>query len=226
MTCDEPCTPLVNNDDCAGAIAIAPQLLGTCVPLQSTNVCAGTSVQPNPPCDQFAPINDVWFSFNSGPSAIHTITVEPDTAGPMLVAVYSVCDTLVYVVCQSTDSLVQLTGLQLNTVYYIRVWNGGGDAAGTFTICDQAPIIDGIGGVSAEQGLRVWPVPAKDALNVDGLPPGIRTLRLVDTQGRTVIAQQTNGALHQRMNIGGLVPGTYLLRAEGEEIRVLRVVIE
>ncbi len=225
MTCGAPCAPAVINDNCVTAQTIAPQPIGACVPLQSTNVCAATSTLPNPPCDPFAPINDVWFAFNTGPSPDHTLSVQAVSAGALNVAIYAACD-LQYIVCQSTDSAVVLTGLDTNTLYFVRVWNGGGAAAGTFTICDVAPIIAGVDYRSLGNGLRVWPVPASDAISVAGLPVGTRMLRLCDAQGRIVLSQAATAGTVQRLNLGGLAPGAYVLRAEGEELRVVRLAIE
>lgn len=225
MTCAAPCSPAVTNDDCAAATAILPQPVGGCVPLTATNTCAYGSPLPNPPCDPYGVISDVWFSLNTGPSPDHHITVASVTAAPLRVAVYTDCDDPAYIDCyNAADGPIDLTGLDLNTAYLIRVWNGGGNEAGTFTICDEAPIITGI--QEAVTGdLRVWPVPASESITVEGLPAGTRAMRLLDMQGRLVLQHGVLAAGQQHLSIAGLAPGAYVLRTDGAEPRSVSVVV-
>ncbi len=226
MICTTPCSPAVTNDDCANAQTLAPQLTGSCVPVQSTNVCAYASALPNPPCDPYAPIHDVWFAVNTGPSTDHVLTVAPLTSAPMGVAVYASCDSLDYIGCYSTDNgPIALTGLLLNTMYYVRVWNGGGADEGTFTICDEADNLVGLEDRSAEGGLHVWPIPADGMLNIEGIMPGAKTLRLMDAEGRTVLSRTITSTGLQQLGTAALAPGAYVLRAEGDASQVVRVVL-
>jgi chitodextrinase len=72
-------------------------------------------------------------------------------------------------------------------------------------------------------GIVVWPVPAGDALSVQGLGPGTRSLRLLDGLGRVVrvFDRVSDGAL---LDLSGVAPGTYLLHEVGgtRTVRVIR----
>jgi hypothetical protein len=71
-------------------------------------------------------------------------------------------------------------------------------------------------------GILVWPVPAGDALSVQGLGPGARSLRLLDGLGRVVrvFDRVSDGAL---LDLSGVAPGSYLLQ-EVVGTRAVRVI--
>lgn len=78
----------------------------------------------------------------------------------------------------------------------------------------------GVAAADADAGLRVYPVPARDALVVEGAPAGGR-LTLMDAQGRTVLTT-TATAQGTTLDVSHLAPGTYVL-AEG--LRRVTVVV-
>ncbi len=225
MSCAPACTPAVTNDDCATAWIIQPQLIGACVPTQGTNMCAYTPASPNPACDPYTALFDVWYAFNTGPSAEHTITVASITAGALTVALYSDCEGQPLGDCYDPQAgPIALTGLDTNTVYYLRVWNEGGEGAGTFTICDEAPVVVSVPEPGTPRMLRAWPIPVEDVLTIDGLPPGSRMLRVCDAQGRTVLAQRVSRNGTQTVDMTSLAPGAYVVRGDGEAPTSVRVV--
>lgn len=226
MGCTPPCAPVAANDECAGALGITPQPIGGCVPVIGDNSCSYASPVQNPPCDPYATIQDVWYTFNTGTEADHTISVEALTATSVSAALYTACGTLTYVAC-TTDVTAPLvfTGLPLNTDVYLRVWNAGGPEAGTFSVCDEALLSTTV----VEHGtdrLRVMPVPTHDLLTLDGLAPDVRAADVLDLQGRQVQAITTNGAARCTVDVSGLKAGSYLLRANGDRPQVVRFVVE
>ncbi len=225
MTCEAPCTPAVSNDDCPNAISIIPGSIGNCIFTDSDNTCAYPSVLPNPACDPFANIQDVWFTFNSGPDATHTFTYDLGTAPTISVALYDQCGSS-YISC-AIDILapVAYSGLALNTDYYLRVWNAGGTEAGTFKICDEAMLATSVNSLN-DDALHVMPVPTHDLLTVEGLGNDVRTLQVFDLQGRQVMVVPVNGHVRVTMNVEGLSTGTYLLRTDGAKPVVERFVVE
>ncbi len=227
MTCTDACSPGVANEECSSAQVLTPQLAGACVPLDGTNTCAYTGAFQNPPCDPYAPINDVWYVLNTGISTDHTITVDSLSATALGIALYGGCAAEEFIACYAAaDGPIVLSGLLANTDYLIRIWNHGGAEAGTFTICDETSVIDGVADVTNVEGLRVWPVPASDELNVSGVHAGARTLTLIDASGRTIRSQRTTGSSGtQRMLIDGIAPGPYLLRVDGTRSSGMRVII-
>lgn len=85
----------------------------------------------------------------------------------------------------------------------------------------------GLPEVVVGEGLRVWPVPAQDHVTVQ-LPLGRGTvsLQLLDAQGRvvrTVRLAAAQAPVH--IDLGGLAPGVYLLRA-GPDGPAARLVVE
>lgn len=223
MTCAEPCAPQVPNDACASATALVPQAPGACVPITGTNVCAYTAVQANPPCDPYAPIQDVWYVLNTGPSTDHTITVASITAVGLRVALYTDCGVGFINCFDPAQGPIVLNGLTPNTEYYVQVWNGGGADAGTFTICDEAPVLQSVREDMAGV-LRVWPVPAEGMLHVEGLTIGTLVM-LADAQGRVVLTRRVERGVVQQFDVADLAPGLYVLRQAGAEPRSVPVVL-
>jgi hypothetical protein len=224
MTCTAPCTPAVSNDDCTNAQALVPQQVGSCEALAGTNVCAYVSSAPNPGCDPYALIQDVWYSIATGPSATHTVTLTPGSSGPLGMALYSACGSG-FIACYDTlQGPVVLNGLTTDATYYVQVWNNGGNNAGTFTICDEAPLLVGMN-EQVHVSLRAWPVPASTVITVEGVLPGARSFRLVDAQGRSVQEMRSTGSSVLQMDVSRLSVGAYLLLVEGAERQSLRVLI-
>jgi hypothetical protein len=96
MTCAAPCTPVAANDACGDAEILVPQAIGNCAPTNGDNSCAYGSAQPNPPCDPYATIQDVWYQFNTGLDEDHTLTFTLGTATSINAALYTLCGSLTY----------------------------------------------------------------------------------------------------------------------------------
>ncbi|MBL8001091.1 MAG: T9SS type A sorting domain-containing protein [Flavobacteriales bacterium] len=226
MTCAPACAPVAVNDECAGALTIDPQPLGNCVATTGDNSCSYAPAVANPPCDPFATIQDVWFQFNTGFDADHTITVTPVTATSVSVALYTGCGTPTYVDC-GTDLTAPFVfgGLALNTTYYLRVWNAGGPEAGTFTVCDEALIATTVSSTTAAE-LRVMPVPTSDRLFIEGLAADAAWIEVIDLQGRTVLRERASGSSRTGIDVQQLANGSYLIRTDGATPRTARFVKE
>jgi len=205
---------------------VVPQAIGNCAPTSGDNSCAFGSAQPNPPCDPFATIQDVWYQFDTGLDEDHTITFTLGTATSINAALYTLCGSLVYVECFTDIAApVQLPGLDLNTTYYLRVWNAGGPEAGTFTLCDEAILVTALA-ESTNDDLRLMPIPTRDRLNVEGLAEDVKGLTVLDLQGRLVMMVPGNGTSRITLNVEALNTGTYLLRTDGATPLVKRFVVE
>ncbi len=225
MTCAPACSPAIMNDACSTAEVIQPQLPGACVPTNGTTVCAYSSAAPNPVCDPYSAAFDVWYTFNTGPAPDHTLTVATISSGLLGVALYAGCGPQNFVDCyDATEGPVALNGLDTNTVYYVQIWNEGGEDAGTFTICDEAAGIVGVHEHSGSGSVSVWPNPVENILTIDGLPLGTERLCLRDAQGRLLLVQRIGQASRQTMDLSALAPGSYTVHAEGVAPQVLRIV--
>ncbi|MFZ1330642.1 MAG: T9SS type A sorting domain-containing protein [Flavobacteriales bacterium] len=212
MTCAPVCSPAVPNDDCSTAQGITPAPIGACKPYTGTLECAYASPEVNPDCDPYGTVSDVWYSFNSGTSSTCTITVENVNAQSVSIAIYSACNSLQYITCEAEiDAPLDLTGLDLNTDHFIRVWNAGGSDAGTFLLCIEAEIMIGVEEQLNDQNIHLWPNPAHELLQITGAIRG--PVVVLDLQGRMVmntslIASPTVIDIHE------LAHGMYVLKSE------------
>lgn len=67
-------------------------------------------------------------------------------------------------------------------------------------------------------GLKVYPNPATEAVQLAGLPPGAAQLRITDATGRVVRSVAVNGPT-DRLHVEDLAPGVYLLTVGSVEGR-------
>lgn len=212
MTCAPSCAPVAANDECSNAVILTSVGIGQCETVQGSNECAFATGVPNPPCDPFAPIIDVWYMFNSDNQTTHTAFFTMGTAEYVNAALYADCGSLTYIDCftEISDPVV-FNDLETDMDYYLRVWNGGGNQAGTFEMCIESDVTTRVTTVPGIPGVRVYPNPANDRVTVEGAAAG--RIAVIDLQGRTVLTSSTNGATRVQLDITSLAPGSYLLRA-------------
>lgn len=213
LTCTPACTP-VENDACADATALTVQPPGGCESSTGTTLCAFGTPAPNPPCDPYANIVDTWYAFNTGWSTDLQLIIEPGSASVVHAALYTACGAPEYIECWTEVSgPIDLVGLPQNTDLLVRLWNGGGAEAGTFSICVEGSFNVGVT-EPAPTVNRIWPVPADDALFIEGARAQAIFL-VVDAQGRTVLQGATGAAQPVSIAVGRLEAGTYLLLIDG-----------
>ncbi len=138
-TTAEPAPTPPDNDNCTDAQVLTVFAEGTGTPTNGDNTTATTFTEVVF-CDRFGTINDVWYTFNSGPNvevSIDIQLVDTDDAGPLNAAGY--VDFEVYEECGGAqtdycgnDGTSNLTVVP-NTDYYLQLWNNEDDF-GTFTI--------------------------------------------------------------------------------------------
>ncbi len=212
MTCAAPCG-LVENDQCGSATELSVQVPGGCEASTGTTVCAYAASNENPPCDPFGNIVDTWYRFNTGWATDLSLLLEPITAVALNAAVYTACDGE-YIECwNDVTAPVDLSALPANTDVLLRVWNGGGPDAGTFTVCLEGDFNVGLTEV-VNECVSLFPVPANDRLNVQG-SIALESLIITDTQGRTVRSIALNGAPTATIDVTDLAPGNYLVLNNG-----------
>lgn len=212
MDCAPACTP-VENDNCTTPTLLSLQPTGGCEASTGTTLCAYAPATPNPPCDPFAPINDVWYTFNTGWATDVDILLALVDAGVVNAALYTACEAPEYIECwMEVSGAINVTGLPQNTDLLLRVWNGGGNEAGSFTLCVEADITTSVEGQRLAT-MRLWPVPATSTLTVQPVA-GLKQLQVLDMQGRIVAAHGLQGAGQVTIAVDALVPGVYLLRGD------------
>jgi hypothetical protein len=164
FTLSASCAPgcdTAENDECVSATVLTIQPLGGCEASTGDNTCAFASAVPNPECDPFAPIVDIWYTFNSGFAQSITIQAEAITAGLVNIALYSDCAEPTYIACWTeVVDPINVAGLPANTDFLIRAWNGGGPETGTFSLCIESDITTEVVGPSSTPPSSVSKGPA------------------------------------------------------------------
>ncbi|MBK9176687.1 MAG: hypothetical protein IPM46_10215 [Flavobacteriales bacterium] len=217
MACAPPC-PTVENDVCGSATLLTLQSPGGCESSLGTTVCAFAPAVPNPPCDPWANVVDTWYAFNTGTATDLQLIIETGTADLINAALYADCGEPVYIACWTEVSgSIALGALPADTELLVRVWNGGGDEAGTFSICVEGNLNTGISDSHRAATTMLFPIPADDVLHVNGIE-GIRSLTLIDAHGQTALTRITNGSSRMAIGVGGLAPGIYVLVGDGRSL--------
>jgi hypothetical protein len=212
LTCNTGCAPVPANDQCSGAALINVAGLGLCSPSTANNTCAFASGVPNPPCDSYAPVVDVWYRFETGPFTSFIMQASALSASEVNAALYMDCGSLDYVDCRTEiNGPWGLNNLETGSTYYIRLWNGGGAEAGTMALCLETDLTTALAEHVEEPTVRLWPNPANDHLTIAGNRAA--RIAVVDLQGRTVMTHATNNAPQVDLDITALAPGSYMVRS-------------
>ena len=143
-SCSTPPAAPANNN-CIDAQSITVQCPGaTSISGTTLNATSESSIA-NPSCDNCGIINDVWYTFNSGPNTSVNLTVTLGTASWLGGEVYTTCGSLATGLtiggnagnCDfnlSTPSPTVISGLTTNTTYILRLYtNDTYDTPGTFS---------------------------------------------------------------------------------------------
>lgn len=225
MTCAPTCSPVASNDVCTGALELAVNGIGLCDPIQGSNACAFSEGMPNPPCDPYYPIVDTWYTFTTDGSSTITLFAAALSAGEVSAAVYADCGMLDYIDCETgINGPWQLNNLETNTTHYLRVWNGGGENAGTFAVCIESDLTTGVEEISTFNTVRMWPNPTNDRIHIEGA--AAKQLAVIDLQGRIVMTHSmpTDGII--TLDVANLAPGSYVVRSLEDSTTLGRFVKE
>ncbi|MCB9184597.1 MAG: hypothetical protein H6591_11835 [Flavobacteriales bacterium] len=220
LECADPCAA-VDNDDCSNASLLTVQPAGGCESSTGTTACAFATSVPNPPCDAWGNIVDTWYAFNTGWAQNLSLIIERGTAEYVNAALYTACDEPAYIDCWTdVNGPIALQGIAPNTELLVRVWNGGGAGAGTFSICVEGDFNVGVAEV-ARASFLASPVPASDVLTLRGLD-GVASITLVDATGRVVRSLSVNSSRALTFGVQDLAEGLYLVNGDGRQLgRVL-----
>jgi hypothetical protein len=216
LLCTPACAP-VDNDVCGDASLISLQPVGGCESSTGTTACAFGTPAPNPPCDPYANIVDAWYAFNSSWATGLSLIIEPGTASIVNAAVYMHCSEPAYVECWTeVNGAIDISDLPPNTDFLVRVWNGGGAEAGTFSICVEGNFNLGVS-EALRTAERIWPVPASESIFFQR-DLAFRNYRVFDAQGRAVLKGNARDIRNGSISIGALEPGHYVLLLDEELI--------
>ncbi|MFZ1527502.1 MAG: gliding motility-associated C-terminal domain-containing protein [Ferruginibacter sp.] len=140
-----------SNDDPCNAITIFPT--NTCTYLSFDNINATpTTGVPSPGCASYQG-GDVWFRVTVPCTGSLVFDMQEGTFPDAGMAIYSgtTCTALTLIECDDDDgtgnmSYIARSGLTPGSTIWVRIWEFGGDASGTFGICITMPPPPGPGG--------------------------------------------------------------------------------
>lgn len=138
-----PPPPPVNDDPCA---AITLNAVETCTYQTFTTVSATNSTGfPAPGCANFNG-SDVWFQTTVPAGGAITInSIEGGITDGGMAIYRGDCNSMILIDCDDDGSpngampMIEATGLNPGSTIFIRFWEYGGDANGTFGICVTIP---------------------------------------------------------------------------------------
>jgi hypothetical protein len=143
LFCNPVCLPATANDVCANATPLTAAITGTGTFATGDNGCAFTEGPVS--CSGTFPVQGVWYSFNSGANAVHTLSLASNATDPQYSATAlsyvlfdGTCTSLgssSELVCDASGTGTNTLNLVPNTDYKLLVYNQGGvGTEGTFGI--------------------------------------------------------------------------------------------
>ena len=142
LTITSESTPeLPLNDDCETAEALTVFAQGEGTPSNGNNTNAALFTG-QVSCDVFGSVNDVWYTFNSGPNTRVEIRLngeDTDGEGPLnaasgfRLAAYEECGGN-SIICDTNADELTIISVTPDTDYWLQVWNDDLEDEGTFTI--------------------------------------------------------------------------------------------
>lgn len=227
-----PADPPVN-DDCDGAIALtAGATFATSTVEIATNGAATTSSgAPDPGCASYNG-GDVWYTVVVPASG--SITVETNNSPGSAItdtglALYSgTCGgTFTLIECDDDDSddgnfsKIALTNRPAGETIFIRAWEYGGDAIGTFKIAayDASMSTESF----TANKLTHYPNPVKDVLNLS-YTSEITSVNVYNMLGQQVIAKKVI-ATETAIDMSALPDGAYIVNVtSGDNVKTIKVI--
>ncbi|MBS1581285.1 MAG: T9SS type A sorting domain-containing protein, partial [Bacteroidetes bacterium] len=210
------CTVPPTNDDCAAATEVSVALPTDCgtASVEGDNSTA-TQGGTEPECGfPGSPLQDVWYTFNSGGNIEVTLSLTAGTIVGQGVEVFRACgDTSIFCSLVDEDHLV---AVEPDSDYRVRVFSYSDlGQAGTFTVCITGDVGTGVQERSSA-AFGVFPNPGDgDMTVVYNGPSADAVIHLFDLTGRTVHTERAHLVEGQQRPLalaGRLAPGTYALR--------------
>ncbi|MBD3582498.1 T9SS-dependent choice-of-anchor J family protein [Flavobacterium selenitireducens] len=221
-----------DNDDCAGAINLAVGTDFASGAVLSTSIGATMSNEDTPSCG-IGVSGDVWFTAvvpTNGSLTVQTALALGSLNLDTVVAVYTgTCGDLTQVACNDNTGLLNLfssvtvDGLDPGSTVYIAVYQNGllGVIDGSFLVSAFSESLANSG--FERDGLRFYPNPVTSTLNLTHDQTIIRSVRVYNELGQTVIRRDAESGLTQ-IDMSDLSNGLYFVDVEfGEGSRRLKI---
>lgn len=228
ISCVTAATPPAN-DICANA---EPLVLGVSETGDTTDA---TSAIPNPSCDQFGVISDVWYQFDGPLTGEVTIRTTIGTTNNAWIAVYDTCGGS-ELGCASgallgggtgSDDLpggkeLQLTGLTSGATYLIQVWNDGAVPRGTESRIEgdfDIVVLEGLLSTTDfnnDLAFTYFPNPVDKGLNLNAQRE-IENVTVYNMLGQEVLSVTPN-MTNTELNMSELQSGGYFVKVTIEDV--------
>ncbi len=216
-------TPPVN-DNCATATILTPGATFATNPLVGTNIGSTASAgAPAPVCASYSG-GDVWYSVVVPASGSITFDSASVTGSPISdsgMAVYSgPCSTLVLVECDDDDSangafsMISLTNRTPGEVLYVRFWEYGNNAFGTFQVSAYDASLSAASFDTSN--FVAYPNPVKDVLNLS-YKTAISNVKVINLLGQEVVNANAN-TNDVQVNMSALNAGVYIVNVTVDDI--------
>jgi hypothetical protein len=224
-------TPPVN-DNCATATVLTPGATFATNPLVGTNIGSTASAGvPAPGCASYSG-GDVWYSVVVPASGSITFDSASVTGSPISdsgMAVYSgPCSTLVLVECDDDDSangsfsMISLTNRTPGEVLYVRFWEYGNNAFGTFQVSAYDASLSAASFDTSN--FVAYPNPVKDILNLS-YKSAISNVKVINLLGQEVVNAKAN-TNDVKVDMSALNAGVYIVNVTVDDtvhsIKVLK----
>ncbi|WP_353078858.1 T9SS type A sorting domain-containing protein [Flavobacterium sp.] len=225
-------TPPVN-DNCATATVLTPGATFATNPLVGTNIGSTASAgAPAPGCASYSG-GDVWYSVVVPASGSITFDSASVTGSPISdsgMAVYSgPCSTLVLVECDDDDSangsfsMISLTNRTPGEVLYVRFWEYGNNAFGTFQVSAYDASLSAASFDTSN--FVAYPNPVKDVLNLS-YKTAISNVKVINLLGQEVVNANAN-TNDVQVNMSALNAGVYIVNVTVDDtVHSIKVIKE
>ncbi len=213
------CPPANNN--CGSAIALTPGATFASNPVTGTNTAATGSVEPTPITCFGYNGGDIWYSVAVPDSGSITIETGAPTTGTgidtVITAYTGSCGNLIQEGCNDDGagnaySLVSLVGLTPGEMVYIRVYEYGNNAEGSFAISAYDASLSTNSFNNAN--FTYYPNPVKDVLNLS-YNKDITSVAVFNLIGQQVISTEFN-ATNGQLDMSKLSSGAYIVKVTSE----------
>jgi hypothetical protein len=211
------------NDACTDAIALVVQSPANC-PANATAGSNSNSTQEGalPQCASNGPLDDVWYSFNSGTNDHVMIDLDHGSMTSWGFALYNACSGA-DILCVSAPTLPVEVTVTTGTAYLVRVFSVSGQG-GALSLCLSSSVQTGIAEV-VEGALGVVSFSTDGELRLEWLGAGTSGhLQLLDIRGRVLYDGRIGlvSGMNGPVMLTGVSPGVYLLRLDADGTNTTR----
>ncbi|MPL93178.1 hypothetical protein SDC9_39304 [bioreactor metagenome] len=127
-------------------------------------------------------------------------------------------DTSFYSFVSSTDTTANIGAFGSDGLYYTFVYSVNGAGLHSDTICSDGIYVELLTGLKENaDGIRLFPNPADDVLNIDFSQTGDYEVSIYSTDGRLVLIHESSNSKILQLDVSTLEPGVYMIEFAAEK---------